>query len=119
MSEVKVRVPAGPAAVSDEMDVMAEIYSITTELELAGYDAIAEGLETLAEVIDGFAPRAMKAGWLSGIRLLGEQAALPAGKRDREAVMATLNDLRSGLPKSPRVERVWQRSAPGIIRFFH
>src|SRR5437667_9333567 len=106
MSEVKVKMPAGLPAGGDDMDVMTDIYSITTELELAGHGPVAEGLEALAEAIDGFAPRAVKATWLSGIRLLGEQASLPAGKRDREAVTATLNDLRSGMPQSPRLARV-------------
>src|SRR5438270_7536882 len=110
MSGVKANVSGGGIAVGDEMDVMTDIYSITTELELAGHGPVAEGLEALAEAIDGFAPRAMKDGWLNGIRLLGEQAALPAGKRDREVVSATLNELRSGLPSSPRVARVWQSS---------
>src|SRR5438046_4386993 len=112
MSEVKVKAPAGGLAGGEEPDVMVEIYSITTELELAGHGPVAEGLEALAEAIDGFAPRAVKAGWLSGIRLLGEQASLPAGKRDREAVSTALNELRSGLPASPRLARVWQRSGP-------
>jgi hypothetical protein len=119
MSELKVSVSAGHSVAGNDVDVMADIYSITTELEVAGLGPIAEGLEALAEAIDGFAPRAVKATWLDRIRLLSEQAALPAGKRDRAAVLATLNELRSGLPAAPRVARVWQSSAPGIIRFFH
>jgi hypothetical protein len=109
----------GIALGAEAPDLMTDIYGITTELEVAGHGAIAEGLETLAEAIDGFAPRAMKTAWLNGIRLLGEQASLPAARRDREAVSATLNDLRDSLPKTPRVAQAWQNSAPWIIRFFH
>lgn len=118
MSDGKTMMSAGAPGAADP-DLMTDIYSITTELEMAGYLSIAEGLERLAEAIDGFAPRAMKAGWLQGIRLLGEQASLPAGSRDREVVSATLNDLRANLPKSPRIAQAWQNSAPWIIRFFH
>jgi hypothetical protein len=118
MSDGKA-VLTGEAPGAADLDLMTDIYSITTELEMAGHDTIAEGLETLAEAIDGFAPRAMKAVWLNGIRLLGQQASLPAGNRDRDAVSATLNDLRANLPKSPRIAQAWQNSAPWIIRFFH
>jgi hypothetical protein len=119
MSEVKVRLSADYAAGDSGIDLMTDIYSITTELEMAGHGMVAEGLETLAEAIDGFAPRAMKSTWLNGIRLLSEQASLPAARRDRDAVSTTLNDLRAALPQSPRLAKAWQTSGPWIVRFFH